>query len=309
MARGADGTPISSSDPFGSGIPDIPQALLEQQNGTPAIGDPEHQAFMATIVDAFIRALDERQDQQPSPSRSSLARQAYDKMQFDFPLLSVEELEAFDSEIGSTMASGTFPAQYPLSDKMMSALIDGASVTNTSSRTATRDGNNEGDADEREGAVTTGTPEPSRLQVLFQKLCARLLFKGVQQLLELETADAIELLTLVKLPPSLAGAEDPECVEDLTTKTIENLVGRMDPAVMASGDSDWEPLEDEIAASQYMAGLGGEVARNEMEVRRQWAAEAGLSPADVLTAKIRILLASVSFDLVSLPGQCPALWR
>eukprot|EP00854_Cymbomonas_tetramitiformis_P003520 gene3520-4433_t len=117
---------------------------------------------------------------------------------------------------------------------------------------------------------------------------------GVQQLLELETADAIELLTLVKLPPSLAGAEDPECVEDLTTKTIENLVGRMDPAVMASGsamppeevteeveeagakkapeeetyedsDSDWEPLEDEIAASQYMAGLGGEVARNEME--------------------------------------------
>eukprot|EP00854_Cymbomonas_tetramitiformis_P003521 gene3521-4434_t len=141
---------------------------------TPAIGDPEHQAFMATIVDAFIRALDERQDQQPSPSRSSLARQAYDKMQFDFPLLSVEELEAFDSEIGSTMASGTFPAQYPLSDKMMSALIDGASVTNTSSRTATRDGNNEGDADEREGAVTTGTPEPSRLQVLLPPATGKL---------------------------------------------------------------------------------------------------------------------------------------
>eukprot|EP00976_Prorocentrum_cordatum_P097359 1190955-Prorocentrum_minimum.AAC.4 len=209
--------------------------------------DAARREVAALLVQALEAAEADRRTAQAVPQHV-LAQQVYRKLQYDFPQVNEQELEALEMEFRHALDQGSLPSSYAITQQLLSNIVDGA-MGSTTQGTAARPARPEpaGAISEQSQPTESPTTEATGLQALtkddgahgysddlmprqikskraraqkclspsrsytsYQRVCAVLLVKGFRKLLKLPPAEVNAALATLRIEPIRSDPEQSE---------------------------------------------------------------------------------------------------
>ena len=175
------------------------------------------------------------------PTASDLARAAHEKLQYDFPVVSPDELDALAEAMRAD------PRAFPTTAPLVAAAVEGAcapsrsdaapTATSVAAAARARDDRDDDDAN-------AGEARDARRRA-FQRLCATVLVHVPLRAIRSSDADADAAFARYhpRLEASHAPTSDDAAAADYADEGEPPKDADADGILDADSDSDWEPLE------------------------------------------------------------------
>ena len=173
------------------------------------------------------------------PTASDLARAAHEKLQYDFPVVSPDELDALAEAMRAD------PRAFPITTPLVAAAVEGACAPSRSDAASTatsvaaaaraRDDRDDDDAN-------AGEARDARRRA-FRRLCATVLVHVPLRAIRSSDADAAFARYHPRLEASHAPTSDDDAAADYADEGEPPKDADADGILDADSDSDWEPLE------------------------------------------------------------------
>ena len=178
------------------------------------------------------------------PTASDLARAAHEKLQYDFPVVSPDELDALAEAMRAD------PRAFPITAPLVAAAVEGACApsrsdvapTATSVAAAARARDDRDDRDDDD--ANAGEARDARRRA-FRRLCATVLVHVPLRAIRSSDADADA--AFARYHPRLEASHAPTSDDDAAAEDADEgeppKDADADGILDADSDSDWEPLE------------------------------------------------------------------
>ena len=180
------------------------------------------------------------------PTASDLARAAHEKLQYDFPVVSPDELDALAEAMRAD------PRAFPITAPLVAAAVEGAcapsrsdaapTATSVAAAARARDDRDDDDAN-------AGEARDARRRA-FQRLCATVLVHVPLRAIRSSDADADAAFARYhpRLEASHARTSDDDAAADYADEGEPPKDADADGILDADSDSDWEPLWEQGAS-------------------------------------------------------------